>query len=113
MSVSNDPDEIRADIERTRAELSDNVDALADTANPKNIAKRQASRVKEAAVGVKEHIMGSSDDPYDSGEWDAKYVRTRPLTPSTPFRTRPPTPSTHCRTRPRPWAMRSATRPLR
>src|ERR671913_535446 len=75
MSVSNDPEEIRADIERTRAELSDNVDALADTANPKNIARRQASRVKEAAVGVKEHIMGSSNDPYDSGRvGDAKYA---------------------------------------
>jgi Protein of unknown function (DUF3618) len=67
MSVSNDPDEIRADIERTRAELSDNVDALAETANPKNIAKRQANRVKEAATGAKEYIMGSPDDSYDSG----------------------------------------------
>ena len=73
MSVSNDPDEIRADIERTRAELSDNVDALADTANPKNIAKRQATRVKEAATGAKEYIMGSPDDSYDSGRiGDAK-----------------------------------------
>ena len=75
MTASNDPDEIRADIERTRAELSDNVDALADTANPKNIAKRQAGRVKQAAVGVKEHIMGSSDDDSDSGRLgDAKYA---------------------------------------
>src|SRR5829696_3485587 len=73
MSVSNDPDEIRADIERTRAELSDNVDALADTANPKNIAKRQANRVKEAATGAKEYIMGSPDDSFDSGRiGDAK-----------------------------------------
>ena len=55
--------------------MSDNVDALADTANPKNIAKRQASRVKQAAVGVKEHIMGSSDDDTDSGRLgDAKYA---------------------------------------
>jgi Protein of unknown function (DUF3618) len=67
MSVSNDPDEIRADIERTRAELSDNVDALADTANPKSIAKRQANRVKNAATGAKEYIMGSPDEPSDSG----------------------------------------------
>lgn len=74
MSVSNDPDEIRADIERTRAELSDDVDALADTANPKNIAKRQASRVKQAAVGVKEHIMGSSDDTDSGRVGDAKYA---------------------------------------
>lgn len=75
MTATNDPDEIRADIERTRAELSDNVDALADTANPKNIARRQAGRVKQAAVGVKEHIMGSSDDDTDSGRvGDAKYA---------------------------------------
>src|SRR5215212_1550307 len=111
MTATNDPDEIRADIERTRAELSDNVDALADTANPKNMARRQAGRVKQAAVGVKEHIMGSSDDPYDSGRVgdakdraaDAKYA----------LQDKAPTPSTHSRTRPRPWAMRSATRRLR
>jgi hypothetical protein len=66
MTVSNDPDEIRADIERTRAELSDDVDALADTANPKNIAKRQATRVMEAAVGVREHVMGSAADATDT-----------------------------------------------
>jgi gas vesicle protein len=66
MTDSNDPDEIRADIERTRAELSDDVDALADTANPKNIAERQATRVKEAAVGVKEHVMGSASDATDT-----------------------------------------------
>ena len=42
MTTSSDPDEIRADIERTRAALSDDVDALTDAANPKNIAKRQA-----------------------------------------------------------------------
>ena len=34
MTTSQDPDEIRAEIERTRAELSDNVDALADTVTP-------------------------------------------------------------------------------
>ena len=48
MTTSSDPDEIRADIERTRAELSHNVDSLADTANPKNIADRQVDKVKGA-----------------------------------------------------------------
>ncbi len=66
MTTSNDPDAIRADIERTRAQLSDNVDALADTANPKKIAERQVDQVKGAVRGVKERIMGS-DDPYDDG----------------------------------------------
>ena len=34
MTTSNDPDEIRAEIENTRAALSNDVDALTDTANP-------------------------------------------------------------------------------
>ena len=40
----NDPEVLRADIARTRAELSDNVDTLTDTANPKNIADRQVEQ---------------------------------------------------------------------
>ena len=63
----NDPEVLRAEIARTRAELSDNVDTLTDTANPKHIAHRQADKVKSAARGVREHLMGAPDDPYDSG----------------------------------------------
>ena len=35
MTTSNDPDEIRADIERTRATLSDDVDDLAEASGPR------------------------------------------------------------------------------
>lgn len=63
----NDPEVLRAEIARTRAELSDNVDTLTETANPKNIANRQVDKVKGAARGVREHLMGAPDDPYDSG----------------------------------------------
>ena len=63
----NDPEVLRAEIARTRAELSDNVDTLTETANPKNIANRQVNKVKSAARGVREHLMGAPDDPYDSG----------------------------------------------
>ena len=62
MTTSNDPDEIRADIERTRAALSNDVDELAETVNPKNVAQRQVDKVKEAASNVKERVMGSDDD---------------------------------------------------
>ena len=55
--TSTEPEQIRADIERTRAALSENVNALADEANPKNIAKRQVNKVKEAGVSVKDRIM--------------------------------------------------------
>ena len=62
MTTSNDPDEIRADIERTRAALSNDVDELAETVRPKNVAQRQVDKVKEAASNVKERVMGSDDD---------------------------------------------------
>ena len=64
MTTSNDPDEIRADIERTRAALSDNVDDLAESVKPKNVAGRQADKVKEAASNIKDRVMGSEDDDY-------------------------------------------------
>jgi len=64
MTTSNDPDEIRADIERTRAALSDDVDDLAESVNPKNVAQRQVDKVKEAASNVKDRVMGSDDDEY-------------------------------------------------
>ena len=64
MTTSNDPDEIRADIERTRAALSDNVDDLAESVKPKNVAGRQVGKVKEAAGNLKDRVMGSDDDDY-------------------------------------------------
>jgi hypothetical protein len=64
MTTSNDPDEIRADIERTRAALSDDVDDLAESVKPKNVAQRQVDKVKAAASNVKDRVMGSDDDEY-------------------------------------------------
>ena len=64
MTTSNDPDEIRADIERTRAALSDDVDDLAESVKPKNVAGRQVGKVKEAASNLKERVMGTDDDDY-------------------------------------------------
>ena len=64
MTTSNDPDEFRADIERTRAALSDDVDDLAESVKPKNVAQRQVDKVKGAASNVKDRVMGSDDDDY-------------------------------------------------
>jgi hypothetical protein len=60
--MSNDPDQIREQIERTRADLSSNVNTLADTVNPAHAAKRQVSKVKGAVFGVKDTVMGSGAD---------------------------------------------------
>jgi hypothetical protein len=64
MTTSNDPDEIRADIERTRATLSDDVDDLAESVKPKSVARRQVDKVKDAVGSVKDRVMGSDDDDY-------------------------------------------------
>lgn len=61
------PEEIRRDIERTRAELSENVNALGDRSNPKNIARSQVDKVKDGAAGLKERVFGSPYDPQDGG----------------------------------------------
>jgi hypothetical protein len=65
MTTSNDPDDIGADIERTRATLSDDVDDLAENVKPKNVAGRQVDKVKDAVGSVKDRVMGSDED--DSG----------------------------------------------
>ena len=64
--MSNNPDEIRADIERTRHELSADVDALAEKASPTRAVHRQGDRVRERMSTIKESIMGSPVDPYSS-----------------------------------------------
>ena len=66
MTTSNDPDEIRADIERTRAALSDDVDDLAESVKPQSVARRQVDKVKEAASHVKDRVMGSDDEDSSS-----------------------------------------------
>lgn len=61
-----DPDAIRADIERTRSELSGDVDALADKVTPSKIAHRQTDKVKGVFTSAKESVMGSVHDAKDS-----------------------------------------------
>lgn len=61
------PEEIRRDIERTRAELSDNVNALGDSTSPSNIARGQVDKVKDSAAGLRERVFGAPEDPYDDG----------------------------------------------
>ena len=66
--MSNDPEQIRREIERTRSDLSDNVNALGDKVNPGSIAKRQVSRVRGAATSVKDAVLGSASDAADTGQ---------------------------------------------
>jgi gas vesicle protein len=55
-----DPDTIRAEIERTRGNLSSDVNAFTDRVSPGNVARRQVGRARGAAVGLKDRVMGTA-----------------------------------------------------
>lgn len=83
---TNDPEQIRQDIERTRAELSDDVNALGEKVSPRHIAGRQASRARDAATNLKERVMGGENDgsmtssATDAMGSGAEAVRSAPTT---------------------------------
>lgn len=56
------PDQLKADIERTRGELTADVDALAEKVSPSQIARRRTEGMKQRAASVKERVMGHADD---------------------------------------------------
>ena len=62
MTTSSDPDEIRREIERTQANLSQDVDALTEKVTPGKIVERRVDRARDTAVRLKEKVMGH--DPY-------------------------------------------------
>jgi gas vesicle protein len=61
-----DPDTIRANIEATRADLSGNVDALAEKVNPSSIADRQKEKVKDRVRSARESVMGAAQSVTDT-----------------------------------------------
>jgi hypothetical protein len=49
--VSQSPDEIQRDIERTRQELAETFDAIADRVSPKRAVSRTTSKIKSRLSG--------------------------------------------------------------
>jgi gas vesicle protein len=60
--MSDSPEQIRANIEASRRELSSDVDALADKVTPSKIAERQTEKVKGALGGIRDKVMGAASD---------------------------------------------------
>jgi gas vesicle protein len=60
--MSTDPDAIRSDIERTRTELSSDVDALTDKVSPGRVLHRQGDRLRSAGGSLRDRVMGSAHD---------------------------------------------------
>ena len=81
--MTTDPDQIRRHIDRTRSDLSENVNALGEKVNPASIARRQTERVRGAAVSVKETVLGRASDAVDTGQHAAGAIsETVPDAPS-------------------------------
>lgn len=59
MTTSSDPEQIRREIERTQAALSQDVDALTEKVTPGKIVERRVDRARDAATRLKEKVMGS------------------------------------------------------
>ena len=74
MTTASDPEQIRREIERTQANLSQNVDALTDKVTPGKIVERRVDRARDAATRLKEKVMGN--DPHGSGGYGGGGVRT-------------------------------------
>jgi hypothetical protein len=59
---SDDPEQIRREIERTQATLSQDVDALTEKVTPGKIVERRVDRARDAATRLKEKVMGTTQD---------------------------------------------------
>ena len=59
-TASDDPEQIRREIERTQAALSQDVDALTEKVTPGKIVERRVDRARDAATRLKDKVMGSN-----------------------------------------------------
>jgi ElaB/YqjD/DUF883 family membrane-anchored ribosome-binding protein len=64
--MSNDPDQIRAEIAQTRGDLSTNINTLADEIKPSTMMHRQTDKVRGKAGRLKDRIMGTASDKVSS-----------------------------------------------
>ncbi len=64
--MSTDPDQIRSEIDQTQRELSADVDALTEKLSPQRIVERRVQRTRTAMTNMKDKMMGSTTDPYQT-----------------------------------------------
>ncbi|MET7685898.1 DUF3618 domain-containing protein [Streptomyces sp. NPDC005423] len=60
--MGTEPDELRRDVDHTRANLARNVDLLADRVMPGRVARRKIDATQSRLSGIKERVMGTAHD---------------------------------------------------
>ena len=59
-------DQLKREIEETRRELSQDVDALTEKVSPARVAQRRVDRTKNAVSGLRERVMGTATERFGS-----------------------------------------------
>ncbi len=71
--MSQRPEDIRRDIENTRQQMGDTIQAIEDRVVPGRVVERQKARMGQRWESIKESIMGSSEPTYGSPpSWEAQ-----------------------------------------
>jgi hypothetical protein len=60
--------EVRRDIERTRDDMSETIDAIADRTSPSRVVGRQRRRVANRFRSMRDRVMGTADDATSSAQ---------------------------------------------
>ena len=77
---TSDPDAIRANIERTRAEMSSTIDQIQDRLAPSNLAEQAKDAVREATIGRVEDMWQSAGDNVEYARQSMfETVRSNPI----------------------------------
>ncbi|MBK8902575.1 MAG: DUF3618 domain-containing protein [Anaerolineaceae bacterium] len=73
-SSSNDPDQIRSEIEQTRARLGRTIDEIQERLSPERLKQQTKETIREATIGKVEEMTNRAE--YEVKSWRSKIVRT-------------------------------------
>lgn len=80
MGESDDPSQIRGDIEETRAGMSQTIDEIQERLSPQRLARQARDTVREATIGKAERMMDDArDTARDAGGSFLTTIRENPI----------------------------------
>lgn len=78
--IADDTEGIQEQIERTRANMSETIDAIQDRLNPQRIGEQVRDQVREATIGRAEHMVSDvTDSAREAGSSFVDMIRANPV----------------------------------
>lgn len=71
---SNDPDQIRAEIEQTRARMGETIDEIQERLSPERLKQQTKDTIREATIGKVEEMTNRAE--YEMKSWRSRIVQT-------------------------------------